>query len=153
MDSLFLRLPQFLTIVLHPQWPPCYQAADISLFLMYSHILCAIVSKALFGPHRHLEYRPVERSWELHMQNCLCWSWKEQTHFKGAMERVRNWSDKKNDVRKGKRQWELWFACDTHKRINIHNYKQLATVPSQVGCIWPMLVEAPWSTGSSTNFQ
>lgn len=74
MDSLFLLLPQFLTIVLHPQWPPAYQAADNSLFQMYSHVLCAIDSNALFGPHRHLEYSPVERSWELHMQKCLCWS-------------------------------------------------------------------------------
>lgn len=49
MDSLFLLLPQFLAIV-HPQWPPCYQAAYISLFQMYSHTLCAIDSNALFGP-------------------------------------------------------------------------------------------------------
>lgn len=74
MDGFLLLLPQFLTIVHHPQWSLCYQAASISLFQMYSHILCGTDSNGLFGPHRHLEYRPVECSWELHMHKCLCWS-------------------------------------------------------------------------------
>lgn len=92
MDRFFLLSPQFLTIVLHPQEVSSLLSGSWYFpFLMYSHILCGIDSSALFGLHRHLEYRPMECSWELHMHKCLCWSWKEQIHFKGAMESHTGW--------------------------------------------------------------
>lgn len=51
------------------------------------------------------------------------------------MERVRNWLDKKDDEGKAKDNESCSFLCDTHDRINIHNYKQLVIVSSQVECI------------------
>lgn len=55
----------------------------------------------------------------------------QRRNFRG----VKNWLDKKDDERKAKDNRSCSLLCDIHERINIHNYKQLVIVSSQVDCI------------------